>query len=581
MLLNDLYGIQVRGGCACAGPYAQDLLEMEEEDAMLFVHSFLSENRRDLGKEVLNVMKPGFVRLNFPYFLDDECVEFILTAIETVAREGWKLLPLYVFDKDTGNWKHRKGSKHQFGHLKDATLGIELDTAETDSVSKTVSRPATKISKKQLTYKVILKDVQKILNNYQYLAEEDPATEPLTFDADTPSLMWFLQPHEVREFILMPELPPSPPAPLPFRPRRRSSTYRHPPLAFTPVITSTDETVDGCPDDCNETREEISDQNVDRYPSDCNQTIELAIQEASSKDQQDSTGLDKQTLNDIGEQDSKANQQMNNETSKQITNETSEQVRTGPSHQYFNEISKEASPGTSHQCCNDLHLQDNHFKQDNTHRMFSHEESSYTLSKHETVKHNPENSSDSSSSDENTHSMEDSAYGSPAKLLSYLAGSPVKTDKHQSYQSTVNTDMSHYKKDSAALVNSPVCNPYSLFLGNPLKSPIKFPESPLNLSPLSDRELVKKCYDKKGLPPIKNLVKSLNNETTGKVNNEDVKVKNDKGCTDDDCSLKLSLKSSTEDFEIVSDLKESDGGKRSKRGGKKISKKKKDMCVVM
>jgi selenocysteine lyase/cysteine desulfurase len=30
-LLNDLFGIQARGGCACAGPYGHTLLEIENE----------------------------------------------------------------------------------------------------------------------------------------------------------------------------------------------------------------------------------------------------------------------------------------------------------------------------------------------------------------------------------------------------------------------------------------------------------------------------------------------------------------------------------------------------------------------
>ncbi len=35
-LLNDLFGIQARGGCACAGPYAQRLLGMSQNDAKAF-----------------------------------------------------------------------------------------------------------------------------------------------------------------------------------------------------------------------------------------------------------------------------------------------------------------------------------------------------------------------------------------------------------------------------------------------------------------------------------------------------------------------------------------------------------------
>ena len=45
ILFNDLYGIQVRGGCACAGPYAQDLLSMSEDMALKFTQ-FLSQEEK-------------------------------------------------------------------------------------------------------------------------------------------------------------------------------------------------------------------------------------------------------------------------------------------------------------------------------------------------------------------------------------------------------------------------------------------------------------------------------------------------------------------------------------------------------
>lgn len=37
--------------------------------------------------------RPGFVRLNLPYFMSDGAVEFVLKAVELVAEHGWKLLP--------------------------------------------------------------------------------------------------------------------------------------------------------------------------------------------------------------------------------------------------------------------------------------------------------------------------------------------------------------------------------------------------------------------------------------------------------------------------------------------------------
>jgi hypothetical protein len=39
-------------------------------------------------------MKPGFTRFNLTYFASDEEVEYILSALEFIANDGWKLLPL-------------------------------------------------------------------------------------------------------------------------------------------------------------------------------------------------------------------------------------------------------------------------------------------------------------------------------------------------------------------------------------------------------------------------------------------------------------------------------------------------------
>jgi selenocysteine lyase/cysteine desulfurase len=43
-LLNDLFGIQARGGCACAGPYGHDLLNINESQS-LAVRSAIQEVR--------------------------------------------------------------------------------------------------------------------------------------------------------------------------------------------------------------------------------------------------------------------------------------------------------------------------------------------------------------------------------------------------------------------------------------------------------------------------------------------------------------------------------------------------------
>ena len=94
-LLNDLFGIQVRGGCSCAGPYGHNLLGIDME------HSRAIEQEISKGSTVL---RPGWVRLNFNYFIDEQEFQYLLRAVELVAEYGWRLLPFYHFDATSGAW---------------------------------------------------------------------------------------------------------------------------------------------------------------------------------------------------------------------------------------------------------------------------------------------------------------------------------------------------------------------------------------------------------------------------------------------------------------------------------------------
>ncbi|WVZ88797.1 hypothetical protein U9M48_035270 [Paspalum notatum var. saurae] len=98
-LLNDLFGIQARGGCACAGPYGHTLLNIKN-DLSLRIRSAILEGYSGL--------KPGWTRLSFSYYLSKEEFNFILAAIEFIASYGHRFLPLYMFDWITGDWKFRK-----------------------------------------------------------------------------------------------------------------------------------------------------------------------------------------------------------------------------------------------------------------------------------------------------------------------------------------------------------------------------------------------------------------------------------------------------------------------------------------
>ncbi|HEY7583658.1 MAG TPA: aminotransferase class V-fold PLP-dependent enzyme, partial [Acidimicrobiia bacterium] len=88
-LLNDLFGIQARGGCSCAGPYGHRLLGIDLDTSRQI------ERQIGLGCEVV---KPGWVRVNFNYFISEEEFEFIVEGVHLIAQFGWRLLPHYRFE---------------------------------------------------------------------------------------------------------------------------------------------------------------------------------------------------------------------------------------------------------------------------------------------------------------------------------------------------------------------------------------------------------------------------------------------------------------------------------------------------
>ncbi|KOF20866.1 aminotransferase class V [Ensifer adhaerens] len=88
-MLSDRFGIQARGGCACAGPYVHRLLGIDDEESQRLREAILS------GQEML---KPGFVRLNLSVLLADEEVAFILDAVAKLAIDATSYEQHYDFD---------------------------------------------------------------------------------------------------------------------------------------------------------------------------------------------------------------------------------------------------------------------------------------------------------------------------------------------------------------------------------------------------------------------------------------------------------------------------------------------------
>jgi selenocysteine lyase/cysteine desulfurase len=170
-LLNDLFGIQSRGGCSCAGPYGHRLLGIDLEKS----HEF--EREINLGCEGI---KPGWVRVNFNYFISEVVFEFILAAVDLVAAEGWRLLPEYRFDALSGLWTHSAGPPEPPLSLRD------ISYSDTE-----MPRSAHRHREPEASLPRYLEDARRIL-----AAPRQPA-EPIQLSEDFEHLRWFWLPQEI------------------------------------------------------------------------------------------------------------------------------------------------------------------------------------------------------------------------------------------------------------------------------------------------------------------------------------------------------------------------------------------------
>jgi len=99
VLLNDLFGIQSRAGCSCAGPYGHRLLDIDQAT---------SEKYRAAVQQGYCGLKPGWCRVGLHWVMDDAEANYVIDAVHFLANEGHHFLRLYDFDLATGTWVHRQ-----------------------------------------------------------------------------------------------------------------------------------------------------------------------------------------------------------------------------------------------------------------------------------------------------------------------------------------------------------------------------------------------------------------------------------------------------------------------------------------
>ncbi|MBN2461493.1 MAG: aminotransferase class V-fold PLP-dependent enzyme [Candidatus Cloacimonetes bacterium] len=114
-LMNDLFGIQTRAGCSCAGPYGHRLLNIDKQTSRYYQCLIALDNYSGL--------KPGWVRLNLHYTLSWEEYEYLVRVLDFMTRQAELFLPLYEFNLCSGEWYHRDAKKFR------TPLDVDLGTA--------------------------------------------------------------------------------------------------------------------------------------------------------------------------------------------------------------------------------------------------------------------------------------------------------------------------------------------------------------------------------------------------------------------------------------------------------------------
>lgn len=172
-LLNDLFGIQSRGGCSCAGPYGHRLLGIDIDTSLEF------EREISRGCELI---KPGWVRVSFNYFITEAVFRFIVDAVLLVAELGWRMLPQYHYDMGTGLWVNREGRG-------DPPHGLDEIDYSNGTMRYTADLPVDEDS--------ALTDYLAAAEEILSAADQGGWENPPEVTAEFEHLRWFVLPHEI------------------------------------------------------------------------------------------------------------------------------------------------------------------------------------------------------------------------------------------------------------------------------------------------------------------------------------------------------------------------------------------------
>lgn len=101
-LLNDRYGIQVRGGCACAGTYGHFLLNVTPEKSKQIISKIMGGDLTE---------KPGFVRVSLHPTMTDSELDLIINAVAEIAANYQEWAKDYTYNNHNNEFYHKSEPK--------------------------------------------------------------------------------------------------------------------------------------------------------------------------------------------------------------------------------------------------------------------------------------------------------------------------------------------------------------------------------------------------------------------------------------------------------------------------------------
>ncbi|CRL05987.1 CLUMA_CG019101, isoform A [Clunio marinus] len=186
-VLNDIFGIQSS---------ANSLLE---EITLGISSDLIKEYEKMLNHEKLHTenLRPGYIRITFPFFMNDAEVGYILEALKMVATEAWKLLPQYEVDEKTGEWRHHSNS---LAKERKWLQSIRYNDGRMLFNDRRISAPGGFPT----NFADCLQTARNIFNRARKMAQKSTVGENLylKLDDETEKLRWYMLPGEAHELLL-------------------------------------------------------------------------------------------------------------------------------------------------------------------------------------------------------------------------------------------------------------------------------------------------------------------------------------------------------------------------------------------